>query len=271
MTVTAHSTHLLSTAEALQRVFLPYWTKQWRCLPQPKVPRYQLFNLQHRYYGARNRGLTAAAPDDGLIRDEGIRASEIQIVGPNNSLRPPTKLRDSLASIDRSTQFLMQVGEKVHPRFADTRGPGEGQRDDRPKIPVCKIVDKRSHEQAQIERAKRNKTAFISTKEVELNWNIAPHDLDHRLKRMKEFLSDGKRVEVVFGKKRKGWMQRKEVTDGKAQELLTMIRDQVSTIEGGKEWKIMEGQEGGELRMFFEAKGNKQRGDTTDLRKPPVT
>ncbi|KAL8635906.1 MAG: hypothetical protein Q9226_009308, partial [Calogaya cf. arnoldii] len=149
----------------------------------------------------------------------------------------------------------------IHPRFADAPGPEEGEQDTRPKIPVCKVIDKNSYRQVKMARVKPKKTASISTKEVEVNWNIAVHDLEHRLKKMREFLNDGRRVEVVFGKKRKGWMQRKGVTDGEARGLLEMIRDQAATVEGSKEWKEMEGQEGGELRIFFEARGNKQKGE----------
>ncbi|KAL8846128.1 MAG: hypothetical protein Q9221_008759 [Calogaya cf. arnoldii] len=259
MRVIAHAPHLISAAEALQRVFLPNCKLHSTCLRKPIPLRPQHLNLQYRHYGPRNN--TSAQSNDGPIRDEGIRAPEIQIVGPDNSLEPPRRLRDSLASIDRSTHFLMQVGEKVHPRFADAPGPEEGERDIRPKIPVCKIIDKASYRRAKIAKTKPKKTAPIVTKEVEVNWNIAVHDLEHRLKKMREFLNDGRRVEVVFGKKRKGWMQRKGVTDGEAGGLLEMIRDQAATVEGSKEWKEMEGQEGGELRMFFEAKGNKQKGE----------
>ncbi|CAL8574099.1 hypothetical protein XPA_000072 [Xanthoria parietina] len=259
MKVIAHSPQLISAAEALRLVFLPKWRQHPPCLRKSVALRYQHLNLQHRNYGPRNKASTAAPSNDGPIRDEGIRAPEIQIVGQDNSLQPPASLRGSLASIDRSTQFLMQVGEKVHPRFADAPGPDEGYRDDRPKIPVCKIVDKLSYRQAQIAKAKPKKNPSTLSKEVELNWTIGPHDLEHRLKKMREFLNDGRRVEVVFGKKRRGWMQRKDVTEGKAKGLLEMIRDQAATVEGSKEWKALEGEEGGELRMFFEAKGNKSK------------
>ncbi|KAL9000322.1 MAG: hypothetical protein Q9169_001039 [Polycauliona sp. 2 TL-2023] len=265
MRAIAHSPHLISAAEALQRVYLPSWKLQSACLRKPIIPRCQQpYSLQSRNYGPRNTRSTAAVSNDGPARDEGIRAPEIQIVGANNALQPPTSLRKSLASIDRSTQFLMQVGEKVHPRYADAPGPDEGQRDNRPKIPVCKVVDKLAHRQAEIARAKPKKTASIPSKEVELNWTIAPHDLEHRLKRLREFLNDGRRVEVVFGKKRKGWMLRKDVTQGAAKGLLETIRDQAATVEGSKEWKPLEGREGGELRMFFEAKGTKQKAEAKD-------
>ncbi len=266
MRVIAHSPHLNSATEALRRVFLPNWKLHTTRLRTPNPQGHQHFNIRYRSYGPGNfnKGLTAGALKDGPRRDEAIGALEIQVVGPDDALQPPTSLRDSLASIDRSTQSLIQVGEKIHPRFADAPGPDEGQKDNRPKIPVCKVVDKSSHQQAQISKLKPKKTVSISTKEIELNWNIAPHDLDHRLRRMTEFLNDGRKVEVVFGKKRKGWMQRKEVADGKAKELVAMIRNRALLVEGSKESKEMEGQEGGELRMVFEAKRKKQKGDTRD-------
>ncbi|KAL8920131.1 MAG: hypothetical protein Q9172_004641 [Xanthocarpia lactea] len=259
MRVIAHSPHLNSTAEALRRVFLPNWKLHATHLCTRNSPGHQHFNIRYRSYGPGtfNKGSTTGALKDGPMRDEAIGALEIQVVGPDNVLQPPTSLRDSLASIDRSTKFLIQVGRKIHPRFDDAPGPDEGQRDNRPTIPVCKVVDKSSHQQVEIAKLKPKKTVSMSTKEIELNWNIAPHDLDHRLRRMTEFLNNGRKVEVVFGKKRKGWMQRKEVTDGKAKELVAMIRHRALLVEGSKESKEMEGQEGGELRMVFEAKRKK--------------
>ena len=264
MKVIAHSLHLISASEALQRVFLQHLGLHTTHLRKPLPPRYQNLNLQYRNYGPRNRTSIPAAREDGFGRDGGIRAPEIQMVGPNNALQPPRSLRESLAAIDRSTHFIMQVGEKVHPRYADAPEPDEGQRDTRPKIPVCKVIDKLAYRQAEIVKAKSKKPTSIPTKEVELNWTIAPHDLEHRLKKMKEFLNDGRRVEVVFGKKRRGWMQRKDVGEGKAKGLVEMIREQAATVEGSKEWKAAEGEEGAELKMFFEAKGNNPKGGSKE-------
>ncbi|KAL8680383.1 MAG: hypothetical protein Q9186_003412 [Xanthomendoza sp. 1 TL-2023] len=261
MRAVAHFPYLISPAEALQRVFVPNWSIQRTCLRKRNPLRHQHRNL---YHGPRTRGTTAEESNDGRTRDEGIRAREIQVVASDNTLQPPTTLKYSLASIDRQTQLLVQVGEKIHPRFDDAPAPEEGQRDPRPKIPVCKVVDKKSHRQAEVQKAKAKKSPSALAKEVECNWNIGPHDLDHRLKRMRDFLSEGKRVEVVFGKKRKGWTHRKEVTEDHAGGLVRFIRDNAAQVEGFKEWKDMEGKAGGELRMYFEAKGNKQKNQTKD-------
>ncbi|KAI4243365.1 MAG: hypothetical protein L6R40_003537 [Gallowayella cf. fulva] len=267
MRAVTHSPNLISAGEALRRVFLPNWRIQSTFLWKRKTLGHQLLSLRHRSYGRPgNSEPTAAASNHGPVRDEGISASEVQVVASDNSLRPPTSLRAILASIDRQAQFLIQVGEKVHPRFDDAPPLDEGETDNRPTIPVCKIVDKSSHLQAEFAKAKTKKNTAVLTKEIELNWNIATHDLDHRLKRMRQFLNEGRRVEVVFGKKRKGWMRKKAVEDSRADEVVGLVRSNAGRVEGTKEWKAMEwktmeGEVPPELRMFFEAKRSRQRGE----------
>lgn len=160
--------------------------------------------------------------------------------------------------MDRKVHFLIKVGEKVHPRFTNLPGPEEGQPDIRPHIPICKAVSKAQFRQGQAEKLKPKKDASALVKEVEVNPAMSQHDLDHRLKRLKEFLEDGRRVEVAFGKKkRKGWKQKKDVAENEVNEMLEQIRQAVGEVEGAREWKEMEGQAGGTLTMYFEAKRDK--------------
>lgn len=262
MQALAHSSHLLGTAEALRRVFLPSLTLCATKLPQRGHPRYQLPSIQRRnaYYLANLQAKQAVnkPKDTGPPRDEAIAEREVQVVGQDGALHPPGSLRDALASIDRKVQFLVQVGEKVHPRYADLPGPEEGHQDTRPRIPVCKTVNKAQLRQAEAEKLRPKKDASSAVKELGVNWAMSQNDLNHRFKRLKEFLDDGKRVEVAFGKrKRKGWMRKKDVTDEEANRVLKQIRQTVEEVEGAKEWKEMEGQVRGELVMFFEAKREK--------------
>lgn len=256
-----HSPHLTSTAEALRRVFAPNLNPQ---LTRPYLRSLQSAQLpisQRRYArfegnvkGHRSQGEIRPQKDTGPIRDEAIRAQEIQIVNPDKSLQPPRRLRDTLASIDRRTCSLIQVGEKIHPQYGNDPGSGAGEADARPRIPICKVVDKGSFRLAEAAKHKTKKGITAQTKELELNWTISQNDMNHRLDRLKEFLDKGRRVEVVFGKRRRGWMQRREVTDEEAKAILQQIREAAGTVEGAKEWKTMEGQVRGPLIMFFEAK-----------------
>ncbi|KAL8742482.1 MAG: hypothetical protein Q9190_005044, partial [Brigantiaea leucoxantha] len=206
-----HIANLPTTVDALLRVFNPLFYSSLR------LASYHPHNLltrplpnRHAHYTPFSRyaaGAQSSAPQThGPPRDEAIRAPEIHIVSPTTgSLLPPTTLRSVLHELDRSKNFVIQVGDTVHPSAANIPPPEPGASiDTRPRIPVCKIVDKVEYRQAEKERQKSKKDAGTArTKQVEVNWGIDGHDLEIRLRRMEEFLNKGKRVEVVFGKKRK--------------------------------------------------------------------
>ncbi|KAI4260644.1 MAG: hypothetical protein LQ352_000206 [Teloschistes flavicans] len=262
MRLAAPCPHLPSIAEALFRVFLPV---SRATLPFPRrrnLPRYTFPENQIRHAShAKTKGRrpiqpnqSTGQPSTGPARDEGISANEIQIVNDDKSLGPSQNLRRTLASLNRDDYFIIQVADKVHPRYAEHPEPESGTPDTRPRIPICKIIDKQSFRLSQLQKDKPKKNPSTMGKQIEINWAISQHDLNHRLDRMKDFLGQGRRVEVVFGKKRKGWMRRKEVTEEKAQALLCQIREAAKTVESSKEWKSMEGKAGGEGIMFFEAK-----------------
>ncbi|KAL8972136.1 MAG: hypothetical protein Q9183_000703 [Haloplaca sp. 2 TL-2023] len=264
MTAIPHSPHLISTAEILRRVLLPRLRPQVTHHFHHELQRVQVSQSQRRYAkfaarskGHRSQGNITPAKDTGPIRDEAISARDVLVVKPDSSLQPPRSLRDTLASIDRNACFLVQVGDMVHPSHSDDSEPEPGERDSRPRIPICKIIDKGAFRQAEAAKQKPKKSVVAMSKEVEINWTMSDHDLNHRLDRLKQFLDEGRRVDVVFGKKRKGWMRRKEATDQQANVILQKIREAVETVDGAKEWKTMEGQVKGQLLLFFEGKRDK--------------
>ncbi|KAL9030362.1 MAG: hypothetical protein Q9196_001512 [Gyalolechia fulgens] len=259
MRAVAHSFHLPSTAEALQRVFLPSLTPYQRIIALRNVPiqRLPIIPRRHATFPPNfNSKLPSQPQNTGPPRDEAIGSPQIliHVVDLDGSLQPPRTLRDTLASIDRNQDFLVHVGDKIHPRYANEPEPEEGQPDARPKIPVCKIISKANFRLTEATKNKPKKSAAATSKELALHWTMAPNDLNHRLQRLKEFLNQGRRVEVVFGRKRKGWKDKKEVSDEAANHILKQIRDCVADVEGAKEWKEMDGQLNGGLVMFFEAK-----------------
>ncbi|KAI4196535.1 MAG: hypothetical protein LQ348_002281 [Seirophora lacunosa] len=260
MQAVAYSPHLLGTAEVLKRVFFPPLKLLVTRRPQRILPRHLLPNFQCRnayYLSTLNARRPQQPQDSGPPRDEAIGEPQIQVVDPTGGgpLQPLRRLRDALASIDRSLYYLVQVGEKIHPRYADLPGPQDGGSDSRPRVPVCKIVSKASFRQAKAEKSRPRKDFAATVKEVEINWSISQNDLNHRLKRLREFLEQGRRVEVALGKrKKKGWMRRKDVTDEQADGILKQIRLAVEEVDGAREWKEMEGQVKSTLVMHFEAK-----------------
>ncbi|KAL8709998.1 MAG: hypothetical protein Q9220_005269 [cf. Caloplaca sp. 1 TL-2023] len=268
MKLPIHSPNLTTTSEALRRIFLP------TLLLHPHPSRYRS-SFPTARFTPPNPQPQAPRPgnsnDEDRPRDEAIRAREIQVVSEDNSLTPPTTVRAVLASIDRMTHFLLQVGTKPHPHHTPHFPPAptaqksssSSNNSDGPQIPVCKIISKKAFRLAQTAKTSaqtqaKKKAAGVGSKEVELNWNIAENDLRIRLERLRAFLREGRRVEVVFGRKRKGWMRRGSVEEGKAE---AVVRTLVGGVEGegcGREWKGREGEVGGEMRMFFE--GVKEKG-----------
>ncbi|KAL9598828.1 MAG: hypothetical protein Q9219_004247 [cf. Caloplaca sp. 3 TL-2023] len=254
-----HSFHLISTAEALQRVFLPSLKPHPKTLPRHDLARQGFPAVRRRYatFSSQSRSqVPAQSQDNSHARDEAIgpQRSEVQVVNADGSLQPPATLRDALASMDRSSNFLIQVGRRIHPWYANGPESEEGKEDTRPRIPVCKVISKTQFRLSQAAKSKPRKDAVATSKEVEMRWTMAPNDLNHRLERLKEFLSQGRRVEVTFGKKRKGWKNKKEVTEETAENILKEIRDKALEVEGVREWKSVEGELRGVLIMHFEGK-----------------
>ncbi|EED14865.1 translation initiation factor IF3, putative [Talaromyces stipitatus ATCC 10500] len=122
------------------------------------------------------------------INDE-IEADIIQIVNQDGQLDVPTRKSNVIFSMRRNEQVLVQL---------DPGGP------DRPA--VCKIMplaDFRDEERAKEKAARLAKhSAKTSTKQIELNWSIDPHDLSHRLKKLSGFIEKGRTVEIILTKKR---------------------------------------------------------------------
>ncbi|KAL8839890.1 MAG: hypothetical protein Q9170_001570 [Blastenia crenularia] len=270
MRVVTHSSHLLSTAESLQRVFLPSLRPLVGSLPQRNLPRQQFSTVtrRHTVFNPNPQKPIPTQPQNtGPPRDEAIGPSniQVQVVNSDGSLQRPQNLQHSLADIDRKLNFLIHVGDKVHPRYADQPEPEEGLQDTRPRIPVCKVVPKMQFRLAEAKRLKPKKDVAAMSKQLSFHWTMAPNDLKHRLDKLKQFLDDGRRVDVIFGKKRKGWKHKKDITDEEASRMMKQIRDTVAEVEGAKEWKEMEGQLRGELVVHFEAKRQKQK---QEVKKP---
>ncbi|KAI4206102.1 MAG: hypothetical protein LQ346_001285 [Caloplaca aetnensis] len=260
MRAIVHSSHFFSIAGALWRVFLlPLALSSTQLPPRsPSVHRLPKIRYRNAYSLAalQSQKGVKKPQDSGPPRDEGIAAREVQVVDSDSgTLQPPRSLRDALRSIDRNVNFLIKVGEKVHPRYTNLPGPEQGQPDVRPQIPICKTISKAQFRQGQAEKLKPKKDASAQIKEVEVNPAMSAHDFGHRLKRLKEFLDDGRRVEVVFGKRKKrGWMQKRDVAEDEVNEMLRQIRQAAGEVQGAKEWKAMEGEVGAVLTMHFEAK-----------------
>ncbi|SCZ89017.1 BZ3500_MvSof-1268-A1-R1_Chr6-3g08636 [Microbotryum saponariae] len=137
------------------------------------------------------------------IKDEDIPLRQIILVDPEtNALLPPAPLRTILSQLDRTRYSILLV--------ATDKG-------------ICKILDKKKEydkkkDKAQAikdknEQARNNASpsssggggASVATgsppKEIQMTWGVSTHDLEHKLKKGRQFLEKGHRVTVIIKNK----------------------------------------------------------------------
>jgi len=128
------------------------------------------------------------------------------------ALKPPAALSDILASVDRKTHFLELVKERPNP--------------------IVKIIDKKSIYEARKQQMRSKKTA-ISTKEIQLTWCMGVADRVHKLRKVREELVKGNRVQLVFAPKRN-----RHVSSVEMERLLQDVVGQMQDVM--REWKPRE-------------------------------
>lgn len=245
-----------SAAAALRRVFvlpaerplLSQLRPQLRPSPLTKSTTSALF--QHRSYAT------------ALPRDEQIAKQNypfVHLVDEAGKLSPPQRVSDILASLDRKSQSLHTVAlppPQLRSRWEQPAEPTpseDGSGRVTPEIPVCKIVNTQAVREAAKAMRKKPVNPSQTVKTLELNWAIDPHDLEHRLKRMRDFLAKGFRVDVVLIGKRK----KRKASPEEAAETLRRVKDAMGEVEGAREWKPMEGKVGLQVAVYMEGKAQK--------------
>src|SRR5262245_3725168 len=198
--------HLKSTSRALYRVFVaPNLSKA--VLPihhgstSSLVSRWPSFVPQTsvRLKTYKRKDTRRHAISDHYTLDTAIAASHINLVSETGAFKPNVPIDEALSSYNRVTHHLVQMS----PGRVDEFG-----RSDPEHLPTCKIMLKMDlraqHEKKlDIERRKaKGQGAGPSAKNLELNWGIGPHDLNHRLDKLRQFLSEGRKVEVLLGPRR---------------------------------------------------------------------
>lgn len=199
---------------------------------------------------AKTKGRTFG-PKDGperRPRDEEIQAFKVYVARPEDTrLTEPQFLSEVLDARERDekgrpTQFVQEVSPPSEERL----------------YPICRVYDRKAAREAEEARRKASKTTKMKwqSKQLEVSWTVSDNDLGHRMARLKEFLEKGWRVEIVFGSKRKGWMDRREASPEEVRNVLEKIRRAVGEVEGAQE-KQMQGKVGQDAILSFEGKAKK--------------
>lgn len=244
-----HISHAGSPMKALYSIFVQpaltaSRTPRPQLLPRNATASASAHHLQNRTF-TTTPSLAAASkkktPRVAEVREqkwnEEITARVIQLVNPEtDTLDEPVTRYDVLNTLDLKTHRLVQLSNAP--------------------IPVCKVVSKKEEYAADKRRKEQQKEVKQaaakerSVKTLELNWAIDGNDLAHRLEKVRTFLEEGRKVEVVLAAKKRGRKASKEECDG----VLGRIREVAGGVKGVKEAKPFEGVVGGFATMVYQGK-----------------
>lgn len=251
------------TAQALYDVFiLPAYqtsttanTIRQRYLPRSReLPRATLSGQRRAFAGSAGRWSKTREPEKRTQKwNEEIDSRFVMLVDPETNALPrdpetneiigrPQTRWDVLNRLDLKTHRLVQLtpDEPNNPNF----------------IPVCKIISKKEMfdaEKRQRENSRKQKAVAAkvnSVKTFELNWAIDGNDLAHRLEKMQEFLSEGRRVEIILAAKKKGRKADKADCEG----VLQKIYEKVDAVPGAKRLKELDGKLGGFATLVLQGR-----------------
>ncbi|KAK4219362.1 hypothetical protein QBC37DRAFT_409869 [Rhypophila decipiens] len=188
---------------------------------------------------ARNSGYLAAeraqlVTKERMPRDSQIRTTFVHIIGPNGLSRP-MRTSEILADLDRRHESLVMVAPAAGKEEAD-RLDEDGR--ERPQWPVCKIVDIQKERQEEYKKRKEERKKHVESKELEINWAIAPNDLEMtKLKQLRKFLAKGFKIQIKLLNSRKG-RNKKTPSKEEAERVLQAIQATVAEIPGSREAKV---------------------------------
>ena len=253
-----------STLQALYRVFvLPALGKQTRTsltLPASNPSRLLQQPRTRRTFSSSSAQLSKYDPPDRqLKRNEEITSRYVYLRdAETGKLSAPAARSQVLNSLDKETHWLVQLSpdEPDNPQY----------------IAVCRIESKkdaleaarRRKEHAKAAKKAGARTGEADAKTLELNWAIDANDLKHRLDKLRKFLEQGRRVEIVLAAKKRG---RKASMD-ECSALIQKIKDVMESVPGARERpEGMEGKIGGMTKWSIQGKAA-QVSDTSKEIKP---
>lgn len=177
----------------------------------------------------------AEAHKTRLPRNYEIKSELVWLIDEMGEVVGPLSPSRILKNFDFQNKSFVTISEKY----------GEGG-----EYPLCKIMDRAVVRRTELAALRnKHKKKQVQTKTIELTWVVEAHDLETKLRRMKEFLLKGSRVKILVKPKKKG----KVMAVADAEEILRRIKDSADEA-GGKELKSLEGQVLGLMEVTYEGK-----------------
>lgn len=123
-------------------------------------------------------------PNEKSIEDStringAIRAKEVRLISEDGGLIGIVGVREALDIAEKSNLDLVEISPNANP-------------------PVCKIIDygKFKYEQQKREKTNRKKQHIITVKEVRFRPHTDTHDIETKVRKIREFIVDGDRVKI---------------------------------------------------------------------------
>ncbi|KAF2127022.1 hypothetical protein P153DRAFT_377929 [Dothidotthia symphoricarpi CBS 119687] len=263
-------THISSTSRALYRVFIAPNLRTNTPIPLQFLPAFAAptASSSHSLVSrttVRTKTYTKDtrrhALSDHYILDAAITSPLINFVDEAGKFYPSVPLTEALTSFNKITHHLVQMAP------GNVDGYGRPASNDPADLPTCRVISKISlreqfqHKLETLRRQEKGQPAGPAHKNLELNWAIAGGDLKHRLEKMKGFLRDGRKVEIMLGPKKRG----KQANEQEANAVLNAVREAVEECKGASVVKS-EGTVGGVMTIVFEGRKTDEKKISSDAK-----
>jgi translation initiation factor IF-3 len=112
--------------------------------------------------------------------NEAITASELRVIGPDGNQIGILSRSQALLEAERAGLDLIEVSPQAVP-------------------PVARIIDwgKYQYQKTKEQQRSRKHTKAVEVKQMRMGLKIGAHDLDIKLRKIREFLEEGHRVKIM--------------------------------------------------------------------------
>lgn len=119
-------------------------------------------------------------PQDGVRRNEQIRAREVRVIGPEGEQLGILARNDAIAAAKEHGFDLVEVAATADP-------------------PVCRIMDygKFKYETQKKKQEAKKRQTVVQIKEIKVRPKTDDHDYETKVRHVRRFLEDGDRVKVT--------------------------------------------------------------------------
>ena len=144
--------------------------------------------------------------------NEAITASELRVIGPDGEQIGILSRSEALLEAERAGLDLIEISPLANP-------------------PVARIIDwgKYQYQRTKEQQRSRRKNVTVEIKQMRLGLKIGAHDLDIKLRKIREFLEAGHRVKImVFFRGRE--MAHQELGYAMLDKIIEKLQD-IATVE----------------------------------------